>query len=275
MVVIPKLLVSMRLVPSLMLAAAFGLATPALAREVSTGLEVQVYPYAASGNGQVLLYPGQPYGPIHLHMPSPRRPIARVRHHEAQVEAVTPPTPKPRHKAVKKLAATSPEPAPSQAPNPQADTNNPYFGNSNLGNVLGGAPAPAPQAPPRKKQASAAPAPASKPAASEPGLSKRSIILFAKNADEPAEGALKSIGFLASDLNAAMTGPNSRVELQAYGGNHGDKGSDARRLSLKRALAIRQILINDGVSADRIDVRAMGGADDTGPNDRVDVFVRA
>ena len=63
--------------------------------------------------------------------------------------------------------------------------------------------------------------------------------------------------------------------LLAYGGNRGDKGSDARRLSLKRALAIRQVLIDNGVSADRIDVRAMGGVDDTGPADRVDVFVKA
>ena len=58
-------------------------------------------------------------------------------------------------------------------------------------------------------------------------------------------------------------------------GSEGDKGSDARRLSLKRALAIRQVLIDDGVPAERIDVRAMGGVDDTGPADRVDVFVKA
>jgi flagellar motor protein MotB len=64
------------------------------------------------------------------------------------------------------------------------------------------------------------------------------------------------------------------VELQAFGGAKGDKGSDARRLSLKRALSIRQVLIDDGVSADRIDVRAMGGTDDTGPADRVDVYVK-
>ncbi|HVZ27227.1 MAG TPA: OmpA family protein, partial [Rhizomicrobium sp.] len=59
-----------------------------------------------------------------------------------------------------------------------------------------------------------------------------------------------------------------------YGGEKGDKGSDARRLSLKRALAIRQVLIDDGVPSERIDVRAMGGADDGGPADRVDVFVK-
>ena len=53
------------------------------------------------------------------------------------------------------------------------------------------------------------------------------------------------------------------------------QGSDARRLSLKRALAIRQVLIDNGVPAERIDVRAMGGADYMGPADRVDVFVKA
>jgi hypothetical protein len=60
----------------------------------------------------------------------------------------------------------------------------------------------------------------------------------------------------------------------AYGGNKGDKGSDARRLTLKRALAIRQILIDAGVSSARINVHAQGGVDDSGPADRVDIFIR-
>ena len=45
--------------------------------------------------------------------------------------------------------------------------------------------------------------------------------------------------------------------------------------ALKRALSIRQVLIDDGVSADRIDVQAAGGADDDGPADRVDVYIKA
>jgi outer membrane protein OmpA-like peptidoglycan-associated protein len=101
------------------------------------------------------------------------------------------------------------------------------------------------------------------------------VILFAKDAPDPAKAALGAIKFLAGDLNAAMSSPNARVELQAFGGTKGDKGSDARRLSLKRALAIRQVLIDDGVAPDRIDVRAMGGTDDSGPTDRVDVYVKA
>lgn len=272
----------MRLAPTLLLAAAF--AAPALAQAtVDNGMEVRVNPYAAASNGQTLLYPGGEYsrsvpqllypgqrsGPIQLHMPSKHHQVASAEPSEAR--------PKPKPKPVKVAKAAPPPPPQQTAPAAGAPADsNPYFGGPSMSNVFGGAqPAPQPKAPP-KKVASAAPPPVNTaPPAAEPGLTKRSVILFAKDAGDPAEGALKSIGFLASDLNAAMTGPSSRVELQAYGGNHGDKGSDARRLSLKRALAIRQILINDGVSADRIDVRAMGGADDSGPADRVDVYVRA
>ena len=106
-------------------------------------------------------------------------------------------------------------------------------------------------------------------------MAKQGQIFFAHDADAPAETSLDSIRLLAGQLNNALTRSQSRVELMAYGGPKGDKGSEARRLSLKRALAIRQVLIEDGVSPDRIDVRAMGGVDDTGPADRVDVFVKA
>jgi outer membrane protein OmpA-like peptidoglycan-associated protein len=171
--------------------------------------------------------------------------------------AHSPAKPRPR------VARAAPPPAPVQAAPVQAPAANPYLGAPNLSNVFGAQP----------KLASAAPPPAA-PSGGEAGLIKRSVILFAKDAADPAEGALGAIKFLAGDLNAAMTRAASRVELQAYGGAKGDKSSDARRLALKRALAIRQVLITDGVSADRIDVRAMGGADDAGPADRVDVFVR-
>jgi outer membrane protein OmpA-like peptidoglycan-associated protein len=112
-------------------------------------------------------------------------------------------------------------------------------------------------------------------ALSTQGLVKRSMITFAPGATDPAQSALGAIKFLAGDLAAAMTGPRSRIQLQAFGGARGDKGSDARRLSLKRALAIRQVLIDDGVPAERIDVHAGGGVDDDGPTDRVDVYIRA
>jgi outer membrane protein OmpA-like peptidoglycan-associated protein len=247
------------------------------------GTEVIVNPQAARG-GQVLLYPGgqfarvvpqllqpgQKTGPVRLHMPSRRRPV----------RVATAPAPAP--KAAPKPAAPAPKPAP--APVPEAATKAPpasSFGGP--GNLFGG---PAitlhPNAP--QKQSSAQPPPKTPPKqvakanpppeTSVPGLTRRSVILFAKDAAEPMDTAMDQIRFLAGDLNAAMTRPASRIELQAYGGARGDKGSDARRLSLKRALNIRQVLIDDGVDPGRIDVRAMGGAEN-GPADRVDIYLKA
>ncbi len=106
-------------------------------------------------------------------------------------------------------------------------------------------------------------------------LAKRGAVLFEKGMSDPSPEQFKGLKMLAGDLAAALEAGASRVQLEAYGGAPGDKSSDARRLSLKRALAVRQLLIDDGVPSARIDVRAMGGIEDKGPADRVDVFVRA
>ena len=107
------------------------------------------------------------------------------------------------------------------------------------------------------------------------GLVKRGAVLFAKGAADPSPAQFNGVRLLAGDLSSALESGASRVELDAYGGAPGDKSSDARRLSLKRALAVRQLLIDNGVPSNRIDVRAMGGIGDKGPADRVDVFLRS
>ena len=253
--------------------------------------EVRVYPVPPSSGRNLLypggeysrsvpqlLYPGERSGPISLHMPVPhaaRRTVAK-----AEPEAPAP-APKPRRVVnVPKptRVAAAPKPAPQPAPpapaRPAAGQSGQLpgiFGAPDYSNVFG-------NGAPQRQASNAPPAPRTAPAGPTTGnesLTKKSMILFAKDAADPAAGALGSIKFLAGELNSAMTTPNARVELQAFGGAKGDKGSDARRLSLKRALAIRQVLIDDGVSPDRIDVRAMGGVGDTGPTDRVDVYVRA
>ena len=106
-------------------------------------------------------------------------------------------------------------------------------------------------------------------------LTKHGDVLFQKGVSDPSPAQFKGVKLLAGDLNSALEAGASRIQLEAYGGAPGDKSSDARRLSLKRALAVRQLLIDNGVPSNRIDVRAMGGVDDKGPTDRVDVFVRA
>ncbi|HET8995794.1 MAG TPA: OmpA family protein [Acetobacteraceae bacterium] len=61
--------------------------------------------------------------------------------------------------------------------------------------------------------------------------------------------------------------------VAAYATGVADDPSVARRLSLSRALAVRTALLAAGVSASRIEVRAMGSNVHSGPLDRADVSV--
>jgi outer membrane protein OmpA-like peptidoglycan-associated protein len=97
-------------------------------------------------------------------------------------------------------------------------------------------------------------------------------IPFEPNSTEPKVSA-EGVKLLADDLNTALSSGATQIQLQAFAGTPGDKSSDARRIALKRALAIRQLLIDDGVPAARIVTRAMGGITDAGIHDRVDIFV--
>jgi outer membrane protein OmpA-like peptidoglycan-associated protein len=269
---------------------AAGTASVPVSAAVQTGNEISVNPLA-TGNG-TLLYPGGQYmrvvhpllqpgekpGPVQLHMPgqrSARTSAARTPRSSPVRTAVAAPPPQEREpvRPATKAAVAKPAPEKRVAVAPPQPARSPAFGAGPQGaaglNNLSTLPS-APQTQIAKAvppQSMVAP-----PAAA--GLTKRSVILFAAGAADPAQSALGAIKFLAGDLNTAMTGAGSRVQILAYGGDKGDKGSDARRLSLKRALAIRQVLIDDGVAAERIDVRAMGGADDGGPTDRVDVYIK-
>lgn len=143
-----------------------------------------------------------------------------------------------------------------------------------------------PQSQPPRQVALATPPPVKKtpvekalvteqPSDTNPNLSKHGQIKFRKNATDLVPAAMDGIRLLANDLTSALDAGAKRVQLEAYGGPKGDKSSESRRLSLKRALTIRQLLIDNGVPSSKIDVRAMGGASDGGAQDRVDVFVRA
>jgi len=65
-----------------------------------------------------------------------------------------------------------------------------------------------------------------------------------------------------------------RVQLIAYAAGSEDQASQARRLSLSRALAIRGYLFDQGVGASRMDVRALGNKlEGGGSPDRVDLIM--
>jgi outer membrane protein OmpA-like peptidoglycan-associated protein len=109
------------------------------------------------------------------------------------------------------------------------------------------------------------------------GLSKQASVLFNANSFALSDNTNATLNDLAFSLKTALASGASRVELVGYGGHPGSTSSSARRLSLERALAVRQALIADGVPAERIDVRALGGvpANDHGATDRVDIFIKS
>jgi outer membrane protein OmpA-like peptidoglycan-associated protein len=78
--------------------------------------------------------------------------------------------------------------------------------------------------------------------------------------------------------------PNTKLQLRAYADGTPDTTAQARRISLTRALNVRSYLVQQGISATRLDVRALGmgsasmddqvGKGNIAP-DRVDlIFVR-
>jgi outer membrane protein OmpA-like peptidoglycan-associated protein len=272
----------------------------------SAGSQVLLYPGGKYGRVvRPLLQPGEPdpYAPIRLHMPMHRahfaRRTAKPRLQTAAFEQSKPVRTQPQSPdamAFSELpsesastlvappkAATRKKPAPPQnkpAPPRQAAVPQPK---KPVKEVLVPAAAPDEQMGFLSGATAAMPAPAAKPqrvATAEPAPSstrdtaRHSSIAFAPGAEEPAPSVLDTVKAMTGDLNNALSNGSARIQLEAYGGKQGDKSSDARRLSLKRALIVRQLLIDDGIPSERIDVRAMGGASD-GALDRVDIFVRA
>lgn len=277
----------------------------------ATSAFAQMYPGEGISVNPQAVYTAGPYGPykgaIHLHPPAEHqaahhavtRHVAKRRRAEP-MEAASAPAPIPD------ATADLPEPSPAEAAStPPRKTKKvkaaetvsspaPVESDSDAGggiplSLAPDEPQPAAQPAPKaklKKQASIAPA--QQPAAAAGGtastsqatraangLSKHNEILFARGATDPGTETINKLHSVASELSPMLTASAARVQLDAYGGTPGDKSSDARRLSLKRALVVRQILIEDGIPSDRIDVRAMGGIDDHGAPDRVDVYVSA
>ena len=68
-----------------------------------------------------------------------------------------------------------------------------------------------------------------------------------------------------------VTHKDQRIRLDAYASDTADPISKARRISLSRAIAVRSYLIEQGVRATRINLRARGNLASEGPPDRVDI----
>lgn len=101
------------------------------------------------------------------------------------------------------------------------------------------------------------------------GFAVLSRVQFSTGKASIPQQAVATLDSLAERLLTST----ERVRLAAFSGKAGDFSSNARRLSLQRALAVRAYLVGKGVPVDRVDVLAFGGATD-GVTDRVDVLAR-
>jgi outer membrane protein OmpA-like peptidoglycan-associated protein len=101
------------------------------------------------------------------------------------------------------------------------------------------------------------------------GFAVMSRVRFPKGASDIPATAHPALDTIAERLLTSHV----RVRLAAFSGKAGGDDSDARRLSLARALAIRAYLVSKGVPVERMDVLAFGGPPN-GSTDRVDVLVR-
>ena len=97
-----------------------------------------------------------------------------------------------------------------------------------------------------------------------------STILFDRGSGNIAPNVLSTLDRLTAVL---INNPDVRISLTAYADNNDTTPRDACRLSLTRALAVRDYLSSKGISESRIDVHAEGANTTTGYIDRVDVKV--
>jgi outer membrane protein OmpA-like peptidoglycan-associated protein len=274
-----------RILSLLTVASASLLALPAAA-QMYPGEDVIVNPGAI---------PGSPaYGPgYRVHKPHHHHRVVKTQTAATDTVAATPAemttTPAP---AADSAPAAAPAPDTAPTPPPPAKKRSRHTATAaasggadaqsgGLGFSFGDDEPPAPPPAANTRTASndtgpaAQPAKPGKPDASTAGLAKRGSILFEHASTDPQPTQMDGIKLLAGDLNSALEAGATQIQLMAFGGAAGDKGSDAKRISLKRALAIRQLLIDNGVPSNKIITKAMGGATDNGEPDRVDIYVRA
>jgi outer membrane protein OmpA-like peptidoglycan-associated protein len=120
-------------------------------------------------------------------------------------------------------------------------------------------------APEESKQVAALPPPATAVPATKPMTVLFSLGSAALNAE-----ALESIDAVRKKMEADQF---LRLQLVAYATSADDNPSQARRLSLSRALAVRSSLTEKGVKSTRVDVRALGNKFEEAPGDRVDLIL--
>ena len=97
-------------------------------------------------------------------------------------------------------------------------------------------------------------------------------VLFETSKKELPDGSKKELDKLASTMK---NDTGLRLKLLAYASNQGGSKSNVRRMSLSRALAMREYLLKQGVQSTKIEVRALGDKNNGGNPDRVDAIIES
>jgi outer membrane protein OmpA-like peptidoglycan-associated protein len=186
--------------------------------------------------------------------------------------AAVPPPPKlppPSAPAAKSAGKPEPPAAPTTAA-PTAAVPPPVTGSPSA------SPSPAVAATPPAATAALSPPPPTVAAAAATAAGR---IAFASGDSALSDDAKAQLAPLVGQLSA-----NDRLHVNVLGyAAGGNDQSQARRLSLARALAVRSYLVDRGIPTTRVDVRALGSRNDTaangagtsgaGPADRVDIVL--
>ena len=194
-------------------------------------------------------------------------------------ESLASKSPAPNPPAPNPSAPEPPAPAEEAAAEPAGDTARgapPPPSEDSVAEDGGALLAPPEPAPPAKAETRIAALPPAEtrtaalpPASATAGPEGGKRLIFAEGTADLDEAAKQVLRAAAETLK---TDQNARVQLLAYAGSDDDSASRARRLSLSRALAVRQFLIKEGVRSTRMDVRALGSKFEDGPADRVDIL---
>jgi outer membrane protein OmpA-like peptidoglycan-associated protein len=124
---------------------------------------------------------------------------------------------------------------------------------------------------PPTEVAAVPPAPVT-PAETKPAAPKAEVVSYASGGSAVPEAALWMLKEMSSKMAADS---NLRVQLFSYASDAEKNVSRSRRLSLERAVAVRKVLIDNGLDSTRIEVRALGDQNPGGEPDRVDVVLTA
>jgi len=188
--------------------------------------------------------------------PAPAPPAVTAVPPEGTQASAPPPARTPLPPEVPQLAPPPPPPAPSMAPAP---TRQPPSPPQSVASLPPPSPPPAPPTP-------AAPSPVATTSASALTIAFKAE---SSSLPEDAKGRLDGV------VRSMTANDRVRAQIIAYAAGTNDTASQARRLSLSRALAVRSYLIEKGIASTRLDVRALGHQVESGSPDRVDIALAA